>query len=108
MEFKVGNKVFLKMSHVRGIKGFRKKGKLSPGYIGPFEILDKVGNVAYRLALPPTMAVVHDMFHVSMLRQYIADPTYILKYLEVEITKDLKHEVQPEKILDRSENQLRN
>ena len=104
----MGDKVFLKMSPVRGITRFRKKGKLGPRYIGPFEILDEFGKVAYRLALPPTMTVVHDVFHVSMLRKYIDDPTHILKYPEMEITKDLNHEVQPEKILDRSEKQLRN
>ena len=98
----MGDKVFLKMSPVRGITRFRKKGKLGPRYIGPFQILEKVGKVAYRLALPPAMAAVHDVFHVSMLRKYIADPTHILKYPEVEIAKDLNHEVQPEKILDRS------
>ena len=104
----VGNKVFLKMSPVRGITRFSKKGKLGPRYTGPFKILNKVGKVAYRLALPPATAAVHDVFHVSMLRKYIADPVHILTYQEMEITKDLNHEVQPEKILDRSEKQLRN
>lgn len=108
LEFEVGDKVFLKISPARGITRFRKKGKLNPRYIGPFEVLERVGKVAYRLALPPTMASIHDVFHVSMLRKYIADPAHILKYPEVEITRDLKHEVQPEKILDRIEKQLRN
>ena len=108
LEFEVEDKVFLKTSLVRGITRFSKKGKLGPRYIGPFEILDKVGKVAYRLALPPTMTAIHDVFHVSMLRKYIANPTHILKCPEVEITKDLNHKVQPEKILDRSEKQLRN
>ena len=98
----------MKISPARGITRFRKKGKLNPRYIGPFEVLERVGKVAYRLALPPTMASIHDVFHVSMLRKYIADPAHILKYPEVEITRDLKHEVQPEKILDRIEKQLRN
>ena len=101
-EFEVEDKVFLKTSLVRGITRFSKKGKLGPRYIGPFEILDKVGTVAYRLALPHAMAAIHDVFHVCMLRKYIADPAHILKYLGVEITKDLKHEVHPEKILDRT------
>ena len=108
MEFEVEDKVFLKTSLVRGITRFCKKGKLGPRYIGPFEILDKVGKVAYRLAFPPATAAVHDVFHVSMLRKYIADPVHILTYQEMEITKDLNHKVQPEKILDCSEKQLRN
>ena len=109
LEFEVGDKACLKTSPVRGITRFRKRGKLGPRYIGPFEILDKVGKVAYRLALPPAMAAIHDVFHVSILRKYIADPAHILNYPVVEITKDLKHEVHPEKILDRSiEKQPRN
>ena len=70
MEFEVGDKVFLKTSPDRGITRFLKKGKLGPRYIGPFEILDKVGKVAYRLALPPAMLAVHDVFHVSMLSRH--------------------------------------
>ena len=77
--FEVGDKVFLKMPTVRGNTRFRKKGKLGPRYIGPLEILDKVGKVAYRLALPPAMAARHDVFYVSMLRKYIADPAHSLK-----------------------------
>ena len=84
---------------MKGVTRFRQKGKLSPRYVGPFEILKRVGKVAYRLALPPAMSGLHDVFHVSMLRKYIADPAHILKCPEVEITPDLKHEVRPEKIL---------
>ena len=75
---------------------FCQKGKLSPRYVGPFESLERVGKVAYRLALLPVMSALHDVFHVSMLRKYIADPAHILKCPEVEITPDLKHEVRPE------------
>ena len=81
---------------------------MSPQYIGPFKVLEKVGNVAYRLALPPAMTGIHDVFHVSMLRKYIANPAHILKHPEFEITYDLKHEVQPEIFLAHSEKQLRN
>ena len=103
MEFKAGDKVLLKTSPVKGVMRFRYKGKLCPRYVGPFEILERVGKVAYRLALPPAMSGLHDVFHVSMLRKYVADPAHILKYPEVEITTDLKHEVRPERILGRSE-----
>ena len=108
LEFEAGDKVFLKTSLVKGVMRFSQKGKLSPRYVGPFEILERVGKVAYRLALPPAMSGLHDVFHVSMLRKYVSDPAHILRYPEVEITPDHKHEVQPEKILGRSEKQLRN
>ncbi|XP_011081477.1 uncharacterized protein LOC105164524 [Sesamum indicum] len=64
----VGEKVFLKVSPWRGILRFRKYGKLSPRYIGPYEILEQVGPLAYRLALPTELSQIHDVFHVSMLR----------------------------------------
>ena len=79
LEFEIGDKVFLKVAPIRGIMRFGKKGKLSPRYVGPFEVLERIGAVAYRLALPPPMAGVHDVFHVSMLRKYVADPSHILQ-----------------------------
>ena len=57
---------------------FGKSGKLSPWFIGPFEILERIGEVAYRLALPPQLSGVHDVFHVSMLQQYEPDPSHVL------------------------------
>ena len=67
-------RVFLKTSPVKRVMRFRQKGKLSPQYVGPFEILERVDKVAYRLVLPPTMSRLHDVFQVSMLRKYVADP----------------------------------
>ena len=80
MEFQVGDHVFLRLSPMRGVKRFDKKGKLSPRFVRPFEILERVGQVAYRLALPPALAGVHNVFHVSMLRKYISDESHILSY----------------------------
>ena len=80
LEFAVGEKVFLKVGPMKGVMRFGKKGKLSPRFIGPFEILERVGDVAYRLALPPSISGVHNVFHVSMLRKYIANPTHVLSY----------------------------
>ena len=57
---------------------FGKHGKLSPRYIGPFEVLERVGIVAYQLALPPNLSSVHDVFHVSMVRKYTPDPTHVV------------------------------
>ena len=67
LEFEVGDHVFLKVMPKRGVVWFGKHEKLSPRFIGPFEILEMVGTVAYRLALPPSMSSVHEVFHVSML-----------------------------------------
>ena len=80
MEFEVGNYVFLRVSPMRGVKRFGPKGKLSPWLIGPFQILDRVGAVAYQITLPPSLSSVHDVFHVSMLRKYVSDPTHMLSY----------------------------
>ena len=60
----------------RGVDRFGKLGKLSPRFIGPFEILERVGTFAYRLALPPSMSGVREVFHVSMLREYTSDPAH--------------------------------
>ena len=62
----------------RGVVRFGKRGKLSPRFIGPFEILERIGVVAYRLALPPNMSGVHEVFHVSMLRKYSPDPSHVV------------------------------
>ena len=67
---------------------FGKQGKLSPRFIGPFEILERIGIVAYRLALPPSMSGVHEVFHVSMLRRYTPDPTHVADWGEIEVDTD--------------------
>ena len=79
IEFEVGDKVFLKISPWKGIVRFGKRGKLSPRFIGPYEVIERIGPVAYRLALPPELSQVHDVFHVSMLRRYMSDPSHILQ-----------------------------
>ena len=76
MLFSVGDLVFLKVSPMKGVVKFGKKGKLAPRYIGPFEIRLRVGEVAYRLVLPPELSRIHLVFHVSMLRKYISDPSH--------------------------------
>ena len=64
---------------------FGKRGKLSPRFIGPFEILETIGVVAYRLALPPSMTGVHEVFHVSMLRKYTLDPAHVVDWRQIEV-----------------------
>lgn len=71
LELAVGDHVFVKITPMKGVMRFEKKGKLSPRFIGPFEILEKVGTLAYRVALPPNLAGVHNVFHVSMQRKYL-------------------------------------
>ena len=78
LEFEVVHRVFLKVMPKRGVVKFGKRGKLSPRFIGPFEILQRIGIVAYRLALPPSMSGVHEVFHVSMLRKYTPDPSHVV------------------------------
>ncbi|KAL0556245.1 hypothetical protein IC582_004756 [Cucumis melo] len=69
LKFEVGDKVFLKVAPMKGVLRFEMRGKLSPRFVRPFEILERIGPVAYRLALPPSLSTVHDVFHVSMLRK---------------------------------------
>ena len=78
LEFEVGDHVFLKVTPKRGVVRFGKRGKLSSRFTGPFEILERIGNVAYRLALPPSMTGVHEVFHVSMLRKYTLDLAHVV------------------------------
>jgi hypothetical protein len=75
----VGDHVFLKVSPMRGVMQFEKKGKLSPKFIGSFEITQRVGRLAYRIALPPNLVGTHDIFHLSMLRKHIANPDVIVE-----------------------------
>ncbi|XP_070029716.1 uncharacterized protein [Nicotiana sylvestris] len=81
--------------------------KLCPRFIRPFEILDRVGEVAYRLALPQSLTAVHIVFHVSMLRKYHGDPSHVLDFSTVRLDNDLYYEDEPVAILDRQVRQLR-
>ena len=88
LEFEVGDHVFLKVMLKRGVVRFGKRGKLSPRFIGPFEILERVGTVTYRLALPPSMSGVHEVFHVFMLRKYTPDPAHVVDWGQIEVDTD--------------------
>ncbi|KAB2626006.1 S ribonuclease [Pyrus ussuriensis x Pyrus communis] len=106
--YEVGDWVFLKLSPWRGVVRFGKKGKLSPRYIGPYAVTERVGEVAYRLELPPELARVHNVFHVSMLRHYVADPSHVIPPQPLEINPDLTYDEEPVTILDWKEKVLRN
>ena len=99
--------MFLKVSPTKGVVRFGKKGKLAPRYVGPFEILEKVGDLAYRLALPPTMSGVHNVFHVSLLRKYVPDASHVIDYSSIKVNADATFVVEPVRILDRSTKRLR-
>ena len=107
LEFKAGGHVFLKVMPKRGVIRFGKRGKLSPRYIGPFEVLEMVGAVVYRLALPPSLLSVHEVFHVSMLRNYTPDPTHIVDWGELVVDADGTFEEGPVRIMDSREQVLR-
>ncbi|XP_062080733.1 uncharacterized protein LOC133785522 [Humulus lupulus] len=107
IEFEVGDKVFLKVSPTKGVMRFGKKGKLGPSYVGPFEILERIGPVAYRLALPPALASTHNVFHISMLKKYVSDLSHVLSYELLELQPDLSYEVKPVKILEWGIKELR-
>ena len=108
IEFNIDDKVFLKISQWKGVIRFGKRGKLSPRFIGSCEIIERIRPVAYRLALPPTLEGVHNVFHVSMLKRYRSDPTHILKKQHVELKENLSYEETPIAILAKEQNVLRN
>ena len=100
--------MFLKVSPWKKILYFGRKGKLSPRFIGPYEILEKVGPVAYRLALPLELAKLYDVFHFSMLQRYRYDTSEILPNLDIQVQEDFTFDEESKAILDRDIRQLRN
>ena len=108
IRYEIREKVFLKVSHWKKVMRFGKKGKLSPRFIGPYEVIEKVGPVAYRLALPPELEKIHSVFHVSMLRRYRSDPSHVVSSETIELRPDLTYEEEPVEILAREVKELRN
>ncbi|XP_070025581.1 uncharacterized protein [Nicotiana sylvestris] len=108
LEFGDNDWVFLKVSHMRGLMRFGKKGKHSPWYIGPYRIFRRMGQVAYELELLSELESVHQVFHVSMLRKSIGDPTHVVSMDYVQITEALSYEEISVAILDRQICNLRN
>ena len=101
MEFLEGDKVYLKISPMKRVVRFVKEGKLSPRYVGPYEILKRVGKVAYELKLPNEFASIHPVFHVSMLKKCIGDPESILPIKGLGFKDNLSYEEIRVQILDR-------
>ena len=107
LEFEVGDHVFLKVMPKRGVVRFGKRVKLSPRFIGPFEILERVGTVVYWLALPLSMSGVHEVFHVSILRKYTPDSAHVVDWGQIEVDTDGTFDEGPVCIVDSRDQVLR-
>ena len=107
LEFSAGDHVFMRVTPMTGIGRALKSKKLTPRFIGPFQITERVGEVAYRIALPPRLANLHDVFHVSQLRRYIPDPSHVIQIDDVQVRDNLTVEALPMRIEDREVKQLR-
>ncbi|KAD3640682.1 hypothetical protein E3N88_29905 [Mikania micrantha] len=107
LEFDVGDRVMLKVSPWKGVVRFGAKGKLAPRYVGPFEITQRIGLVAYRLRLPDELSGVHDVFHVSNLKRCLADETLIIPLEEIQIDEQLHFIEEPVEIMEREVKRLK-
>jgi hypothetical protein len=99
LEFKAGDRVYLRVSPMRGVKRFGIKGKLAPHYIGPFLVLAKLGNVAYRLEMPPSLVGVHNVFHVSQLKKCLKPPVDAVVNDVTSLDADLSYPEHPVRLL---------
>jgi hypothetical protein len=86
---------------MKGVVRFGKTGKLSPRFVGPFEVKEVVGLVAYKVKLPPALSEIHNIFHVSTLRKHVHDPLHIVDFEPLPVQDDLRYEEPPIQILDR-------
>ncbi|XP_047177224.1 uncharacterized protein LOC124844347 [Vigna umbellata] len=100
LEFVVGDHVFLRLNPTTGVGRVVRPKKLSPKFVGPYQILRRIGPVAYELSLPPQLSNLHPVFHVSQLRKYIADPSHVLELEDVRLRQDRTLEMQPVRVED--------
>ncbi|XP_050917838.1 uncharacterized protein LOC127135065 [Lathyrus oleraceus] len=107
LESEVDDHVFLRVTPVTGVGRVLKSRKLTSRFIGPYQIFEKVGDVAYRITLPPSLANLHYVFHVSQLRRYIVDPSHIVQLDDVKVRDNLTVETLPMRIEDREVKQIR-
>ncbi|KAK6157973.1 hypothetical protein DH2020_005287 [Rehmannia glutinosa] len=108
LEFEAGNEVFLRLSPWKGLINPKKGGKLSPRYVGPYKILQRIGKLAYRLELPTQYGGMHDVFHVSRLKKYQPDPEHIITQDTPPLIENLSYIEKPIRIIDQQIRQLRN
>ncbi|GKD43515.1 putative reverse transcriptase domain-containing protein [Tanacetum coccineum] len=107
LEFEVGDKVMLKVAPWKGVIRFGKRGKLNPRYIGPFQIIERIGPVAYRLELPQELSRVHNVFHVCNLKKCLSDDTLVIPLEEIQLDDKLNFVEEPVEIMDREVKQLK-
>ncbi|WVZ87635.1 hypothetical protein U9M48_034242, partial [Paspalum notatum var. saurae] len=105
--FEKDDHVYLRVSPMKGVHRFGVEGKLAPRYVGPFKITEQCGPVAYRLELPPHLAAVHDVFHVSQLKKCLRVPEEVIDISQIQIQPDLTYEEKPIKILDQKQRSTR-
>ncbi|XP_054822751.1 uncharacterized protein LOC129321020 [Prosopis cineraria] len=108
LEFMVRDHVFLKVSPMTGIGRSIRAKKLTPKYISAFEILERIGPLVYRIALPPHLSGVHDIFHVSQLKKYQPNPSHIIEPKEVELWENLTYQTESERMANMKDKLLRN
>ncbi|XP_070667428.1 uncharacterized protein [Malus domestica] len=106
-EYENGDFVFLKLSPWKRVVRIGKQGKLSPQYVGPYRITKRIGTVAYRLELPPELSQIHDVFHVSMLRKYVSNPSYVIQPEPLEVNQYASYVEEPMAIIDHQDKTLR-
>nr|GFB30728.1 putative reverse transcriptase domain-containing protein [Tanacetum cinerariifolium] len=107
MEFQVGNKVMLKVSPRKGVVRFGKRGKLNPRYVGPFKVLERIGDVAYKLNLPKELSKVHNTFHVSNLKKCHAEEPLVVPLNGLHFDDKLHFVEEPVEIMDREVKRLK-
>jgi hypothetical protein len=108
LRFDVGDFVYLKVSPMRGLRGFKVQSRLAPRFIGPFKITEKRGEVAYQLVLLPQLSYVHDVFHVCQLKKCLHVPEEQIPMEDLDAKEDLSYQEYPIKILESSERVTRN
>nr|KYP34038.1 Retrotransposable element Tf2 [Cajanus cajan] len=107
LEFTKGEHVFLKVTSTSGVGRALKARKMTPRFVGPYQIIQRVGLVAYRLALPPSLSNLHDVFHVSQLRKYVHDPSHVVQLDDVRVKENLTFEKLPVAVVDHKLKELR-
>ena len=92
LEFKVGDHVFLKVFRMKSVMRFGKNGKLSSQFVSPFEILERIGTLAYKVILLPSLSKIHNVFHILTLRKYVFDPSHVVELEPIQNFEDLTYE----------------